>query len=194
MHDRLPMGESEPGAGAAHDAGPERGAQSVPQAGSPPRQGSERNETRAERMDRNWNELLQELRVVQTGVQVLSGFLLTLPFQQRFARLDAFERSTFVTAVVLAALTTALLVAPVSSHRLLFRKHEKDVLVDTSNRLAKAGLTSLALTMAAVILLVMDVVVGRRAGFLAAAALLAFYLVVWVVVPLMQLRRSEGGG
>src|SRR5215212_2416243 len=83
-----------------------------------------RRETEMERMDRNWNELLQELRVTQTGVQILTGFLLTLPFQQRFTELDTFQVTVFCIAVLLSSTATALIVAPVSYHRLLFRQRK----------------------------------------------------------------------
>lgn len=150
-----------------------------------------RNETEAERADRNWNELLQELRVAQTGVQILSGFLLTLPFQQRFTELSPLYTAVFLTAFVLATLTTGLLVAPVSLHRLLFRKHEKDALVDTADFLAKAGLLTLALTIATVVLLIFGVVVGTETGLVASALVLGFFLVLWILLPLVQLRRRS---
>ncbi|MDY6999819.1 MAG: DUF6328 family protein, partial [Actinomycetota bacterium] len=82
-----------------------------------------RRETEMERLDRNWNSLLQELRVVQTGVQVLTGFLLTLPFQGRFDILDGGMQNVYLVTVCTAVLSTALLVAPVAMHRLLFRRH-----------------------------------------------------------------------
>ena len=81
-----------------------------------------RDESRAERMDRNWAELLQELRVLQTGVQLLAGFLLTLPFQARFETLDDYQTRLYLANVVLAALTTATILLPVSVHRRLFRQ------------------------------------------------------------------------
>jgi hypothetical protein len=149
-----------------------------------------RNETDAERIDRNWSELLQELRVAQTGVQILSGFLLTLPFQQRFTQLSTVYRSVYMPAFILATLATGLLIAPVSSHRLLFRKHEKDVLVSTSDVLAKAGLAALALTVVAVVLLIFGVVVGTLAGLVAATLVLIFFLSTWVGMPLLLLRRA----
>src|SRR6478752_8344398 len=80
------------------------------------------DETPTQRADRNWDELLQELRVAQTGVQVLTGFLLTLPFQARFTHLDAVQQATYLTAVVLGVVSIALLIAPLSSHRLLFHQ------------------------------------------------------------------------
>src|SRR6476619_1214468 len=90
---------------------------------------SGRNETREEQLDRNWAELLQELRVLQTGVQILAGFLLTLPFQQRFKELDQFQVTLYLVNVVIAALTTAFILLPVSVHRRLFRQRLKEMLV-----------------------------------------------------------------
>lgn len=148
-------------------------------------------ETPTQRADRNWDELLQELRVTQTGVQILTGFLLTLPFQQRFARLDAVEEGIYLTAVVLGVTAIALLIAPVSSHRLLFHKHRKQVLVETANRFAKAGLVALALTVGAVILLVFDVVLGRGVAVAVAAAVLIVFLISWFVVPVAVLARDR---
>ena len=149
-----------------------------------------RNETDAERVDRNWNELLQELRVTQTGVQILAGFLLTLPFQQRFTQLSPLYRGVFLTAFILA---TGLLIAPVSSHRVLFRKHEKSLLVETSDLLAKAGLLALSLTMVAVALLIFGVTLGTAVGLVASGLVLAF-LAFWVLLPLGLLRRHRSGG
>jgi MFS family permease len=146
-----------------------------------------RNETEAERADRNWNELLQELRVTQTGVQILAGFLLTLPFQQRFSELSTPYRAVFLTAFLLATVATGLLIAPVSAHRVLFRKHEKDVLVETSDLLAKAGLCALSLTMVTVVLLIFGVVLGTTAGLVASGLVLLFFVVFWVAVPLALL-------
>jgi hypothetical protein len=153
---------------------------------------TDRNETEAERADRNWNELLQELRVTQTGVQILSGFLLTLPFQQRFTQLSPTYKTLFLMAFVLGTLATGLLIAPVSSHRLLFRKHDKDELVEAANFLAKAGLTTLALAMVTVVVLIFGVVVGTATGLVAGALVLAFYVFNWVLLPVALLRRQRG--
>ena len=150
-----------------------------------------RRETEAERLDRNWNELLQELRVTQTGVQILTGFLLTLPFQQRFTELDAYQHALFLVLVVLSVLTTALIVAPVSLHRILFRKHLKRELVDSADKLARGGLVFLALTIAGAAMLVFDVVVGRTEGRVVGAAALLLLVVFWLVVPL-RLSRNAG--
>jgi hypothetical protein len=153
-----------------------------------------RNETKNERLDRNWNELLQELRVAQTGIQILTGFLLTLPFQQRFTELDEFQRNVFLVTVSLATAATGMMIAPVSFHRVMFRKREKPLLVNASDIFARAGLILLALAVSCVALLIFDVVVGRVAGVLASSCLLALFALCWFVAPLVILRaRSDNG-
>ncbi|MFZ2176577.1 MAG: DUF6328 family protein, partial [Rhodococcus sp. (in: high G+C Gram-positive bacteria)] len=101
-----------------------------------------RHETETQRLDRNWSGLLQELRVVQTGVQLLTGFLLTLPFQQRFADLTDFEVPVYLVTVALSVTSTMLLVAPAGFHRVLFRQHALPVLVSTSHKLAVGGVAT----------------------------------------------------
>jgi hypothetical protein len=152
---------------------------------------SGRHETREEQLDRNWAELLQELRVLQTGVQILAGFLLTLPFQQRFEKLDGFQVTLYLVNVVIAALTTAFILLPVSVHRRLFRQRLKEALVssaDTITKLALAGVGMLSVGTAA---LVFDVTAGRTAGLTAGGILLAVLLVLLVLVPLRLNRRAR---
>lgn len=149
-----------------------------------------RDETAAERSDRNWVELLQELRVMQTGVQILTGFLLTLPFQARFADLDDHQTTLYLVLVVLSVVTTGLLVAPVSVHRALFRQHLKEGIVTAGDRLARAGLVMLALVVAGTVMLVFDVVVSRTAGVVVGVAALLLLGGLWVVVPAVLRRRS----
>jgi hypothetical protein len=154
--------------------------------------GAERDETATERADRNWNELLQELRVTQTGLQILTGFLLTVPFQQRFGELDPTLRFVFLLALGLAVVSTVLVVAPVASHRILFRRRAKPELVEVADRLTKAGLATLALTIVAVVFLVFGFVAGTTAAVVAGVVALAFFVVQWVVVPSRLLGRMEG--
>ncbi|WP_255769240.1 DUF6328 family protein [Pseudarthrobacter sulfonivorans] len=154
--------------------------------------GSGRHETREEQLDRNWSELLQELRVLQTGVQILAGFLLTLPFQQRFEKLDGFQVTLYLVNVVIAALTTVFILLPVSVHRRLFRQRLKEMLVssaDTITKLALAGVGMLSVGTAA---LVFDVTAGRPAGLTAGGVLLAVLLILLVYVPLRLNRRARG--
>ena len=150
---------------------------------APERPGDGRRETPAERLDRNWNEILQELRVTQTGIQILTGFLLTVPFQQRFADLTADQRRIYLTLVVLAAVTTGLLVAPVSLHRWLFRRGAKSALVTEADRLMRVGLVFLAVVVSGVVLLVFDVVTTRPIALGVAGGLLALLVGGWFVMP-----------
>ncbi|AKU16519.1 DUF6328 family protein [Luteipulveratus mongoliensis] len=150
-----------------------------------------RDESPAERLDRHWGELLQELRVAQTGVQILTGFLLILPFQQRFASMDDGERTLYLSAFVLALLTTALIVAPVSMHRVMFRRRVRDDLVEASNVLAKAGLATLALAMIAVAALIFDVVLGSPAGIIAGIGAALVFAGFWWGLPVLIRSRAR---
>ncbi|WP_444665375.1 DUF6328 family protein [Cellulomonas sp. CW35] len=141
-------------------------------------------------MDRNWDELLQELRVTQTGAQILTGFLLTIPFQQRFADLDAYQQDLYLVLVVLAILATALIVAPVSLHRVLFRKRMKEEIVDAGNMLARLGLAVLALAIAGSASFVFDVVLDRVAGVVVGAVALVVLALCWWVLPQVLRRRN----
>jgi len=141
-----------------------------------------------EKLTRNWNELLQELRVVQTGVQILTGFLLTVPFSNRFADLTHLQRVVYLCVLVGSLLTTGFVMAPVAFHRLVFRQGERRWLVEAANHAARTGLLLLALTSAGVLLMVFDVVVGGPAGIVAFVAGLAFFGGLWVGVPLVSQR------
>jgi hypothetical protein len=152
-----------------------------------------RRETFAERMDRNWDELVAELRVTQTGAQILVGFLLTVPFQQRFADLDGYQRMVYLVLVGLAVAATVLIVTPVSLHRLLFRRRLKRELVSAGNAFARAGLLVLALVLAGVPMLLFDVVVSRTAGWVAFAAVAAALVLCWWVAPRLVERRARAG-
>lgn len=136
-----------------------------------------------EQITRNWNELLQELRVMQTGVQILTGFLLTVPFSQRFTELEPREHKIYLGVLVGSVLTTALIVAPVAFHRVLFRQRQREWLVSAANVCARVGLAGLGLVSSTVVLLVFDVVVGLTAGLIAGAASLVAFSLLWFVVP-----------
>ncbi|ACL38243.1 conserved hypothetical protein [Pseudarthrobacter chlorophenolicus A6] len=152
-----------------------------------------RNETREEQLDRNWAELLQELRVLQTGVQILAGFLLTLPFQSRFEDLDSFQETLYLANVVVAALTTAFILLPVSVHRRLFRKRLKETLVSSADSITKIALGGIALLSAGTAALVFDVTAGREAGLTAGGALMAVMVVLLVYVPIHLNRKADAG-
>jgi hypothetical protein len=144
----------------------------------------DRNETETERLDRNWSQLLQELRVAQTGVQLLTGFLLTLPFQQRFTQLDGVMRTVYLVTVACSLGSTVFLVAPVGMHRLLFRRHRLKTLVDAGHRYAIIGLLLLAIALAGVSIVIFYAVVGTIAGWVAGGCTLLALACVWFVLPL----------
>jgi hypothetical protein len=150
----------------------------------------QRGETEIERLDRNWNSLLQELRVVQTGVQLLTGFLLTLPFQQRFDILDEDMRYVYLATVGCSMGATVLLVAPVGIHRLLFRRHRLQVLVSAAHRCAYAGLALLGTALTGVTIVVFVAVAGRTAAYIAGACALALFASFWWGLPLLLRTRG----
>lgn len=145
----------------------------------------ERGETEIERLDRNWNSLLQELRVEQTGVQLLTGFLLTLPFQTRFDVLASSMRAVYLATVGCSVGATVLLIAPVGMHRLLFRRHRLSVLVSAAHRCAFAGLLLLGFALTGVTVIIFDAVAGTAAGQIAGACALVLLAVSWWVVPIL---------
>jgi uncharacterized protein DUF6328 len=151
---------------------------------------SARSETGTERLDRNWSSLLQELRVVQTGVQLLTGFLLTLPFQQRFDVLDDDMRMVYLATVACSVASTVLLIAPVGMHRVLFRQHRLESLVSAAHRMAYAGLLLLGLAMAGTTTVIFDAVAGGAAGAVAGVTALAAFGALWILVPVwMRVSR-----
>lgn len=148
-------------------------------------------ETEAERADRNTMELLNELRVVGIGIQVMFGFLLTIPFANRFTKLDPAQRGVYLATVALAAMSIALLVAPVAYHRLLFRRHEKENLVQVTNVLAIAGLVTVGLAVTCAVLLVVSFVSpGAPAVVITAIAGVSF-AGLWFVLPLSRRDRDN---
>ena len=151
---------------------------------------AERDETDAERYDRNWLDLIQELRVAQTGIQVLAGFLLTVPFSFGFKDIATHDKTLFLVAFALAVLTIGLMIAPVAMHRFLFGRHQKDVLVQMGHRTAKLGLAALGLTLVAVTTLIFSVSVGAVAGAVAGVVVLVSYSLMWVALPVSLLRRA----
>jgi Kef-type K+ transport system membrane component KefB len=145
-------------------------------------------ETEAQRNDRNLAELLQELRVAAIGVQVIFGFLLSLPFYARFAALGHAQRVLYLAAVVLSAVSTALLLGPVAYHRLVFRRHQKHHLVRAANVMAIAGLAAVALTVAAAVLLVVSYVERGLTTVLVTVFTVCLFGGLWFVYPLIRRR------
>lgn len=151
---------------------------------------SEREETAAEKADRNWGELLQEMRVMETGTQILGGFLLTLPFQQRFSHLDDLQRTFYLVLVLLAAVVIVLVLAPVGLHRTRFRDRIKGLLVDKAAVFVQIALCGAGLVMAGSTAFVFDVVIGHTAGIIVLAVLLALVVLLWFVYP-RRIRPRE---
>ncbi|MDO9496089.1 MAG: DUF6328 family protein [Nocardioides sp.] len=142
-----------------------------------------RDESHEERLDRKWNDMLQELRVMQTGVQLLAGILLTLPFQESFGDLDGFQRSLYLGLVIVAAVTTALVLTPVAIHRRLAGHHVKDRLITSAHVLMHAVLGTLALLIVGMVVFVFDVVLGDRAAAVAGTSVAVLVGALLVVVP-----------
>jgi hypothetical protein len=151
-----------------------------------------RQETGLQRDDRNLGELIQELRVAGLGVQVLFGFLLSLPFTARFAQLSTAQRDLYLATVILAAAATILLAGPVAYHRLVFRRGMKDRVVRFANLLAILGLSAVGAAVLAAVLLVTWYVGGPLAGGLITAVLGVMVGGLWFAVPLVS-RRGTGG-
>lgn len=150
---------------------------------------SENGDHDPKQLSRNLNELLQELRVVQPGVQILSAFLLTVPFSARFETLSDHQRIVYLIVLSGSLLTTVLMMAPVAFHRMLFRQHRRRWIVEAANAYTRAGLATLGLTLAGAIYLVFDVVTDRTAAMIALGVGLAVVATVWWVVPVVRGRR-----
>jgi hypothetical protein len=135
-------------------------------------------------INRNWTELVQELRSTQTGVQVLTGFLLTVPFSDRFDSLDDVQLTAYLLVLSGSVGATAAILSPIAYHRILFRRGRRPWLVETANKIARTGLVLVALTTCGVVFLTFDLAVGRVGGVVASITAFLGYLVLWVVVPL----------
>lgn len=147
-------------------------------------------ETETQRLDRNWVSLLQELRVVQTGVQLLTGFLLTLPFQPRFDVLSTVMRVTYLATVGSSVAATVLLEAPVALHRLLFRRHRTVFVVAAAHKFAYTGLLLMGMALTGVTVIIFGTVAGSAAGAIAGACAVLALVTFWVVFPLYMRRET----
>jgi hypothetical protein len=149
------------------------------------------SESTAQRNDRNLADLLQELRVAGLGVQVLFGFLLSLPFTVRFVKLDGRQRDLYEASLLLAALSIALLVAPVAYHRWIFRLHEKGRLLKAANVMALAGLASVGLAVCTSVLLVLSYVAMGWPVSLMVALTAAVFAFLWFALPIYERRHPS---
>jgi hypothetical protein len=151
-----------------------------------------RDESANERLDRHWNEILQELRVAQTGTQILTGFLLALAFQPTFQDLDTLQTTVYLVLVSLAALATVAGLAPVSSHRILFGRLMKEKVVGYGDVLLRVTLAMISLLLTGVVFFLFDVVVSRRAAGVAGAVVVLVVVCLWLVAPYVLRSRADG--
>ncbi len=151
----------------------------------------DRDESHAERVDRELMELLNELRVALPGVQFLFAFLLVVPFQQATDRATDLQRDVYLVTLVAAVVATALLIAPAAQHRALFRQHDKEALLRRSNRLAFSGLCVLAVAIVSAVLLVVDFLFPLPLALVTAGLVAVLLGWLWIGSPLAQ--RARGG-
>jgi hypothetical protein len=152
---------------------------------------SEHSETEAERLDRNFDDLLQELRVSQNGTQILFAFLLTVPFSNGFTRVTTYQRGLYFATLILAALSAAMLIAPAVMHRILFRHHMKAELVQIAGLVALGGQALLTLTVAGAVCLVGSYLYGVTVGIVLGAVTLVWWWALFFVMPLSLLARHR---
>lgn len=155
----------------------------------PPDQQDHREESSDQRLDRNTIELLNELRVASTGIQVMFAFLLVVPFNKGWQKVDGFERTVYFVTLLIVACAAFLLMAPAIHHRILFRQGQKPFLVRIANDLAIAGMSLLALGFVGILVLLSDFVLGGAAPVIIGALAAAFVGGLWFAVPI--LRRDE---
>ncbi|MBL1084659.1 hypothetical protein JK359_22265 [Streptomyces actinomycinicus] len=148
-----------------------------------------RDETEEERADRMWGELIQEVRVAQTGVQILFGFLLTVVFQPKYAGLATVDQTIYIVTVVLGACATGALIGPVSLHRLVAGRRVKPQAVRLASRMTFIGLILLLATMTSSLLLILRVATHDGYVPYLVAAVVAWYLVCWYGLPLWSRHR-----
>jgi Family of unknown function (DUF6328) len=156
------------------------------------RTSSGRTEEEQERLNRQMMELLNELRVAMPGVQVLFGFLLTVPFQQRFAEVNAFQRTVYVVSLVAAACATALLIAPSAYHRMTFQHHEKPNVIRLGTGQFLVGLLALGIAMIGAVVLVLDFLFKAPTALVIALALGLLYLTLWFGLGAARRMRKVG--
>ncbi len=151
---------------------------------------SPRNESEEERLDRNLNEMLQELRVALPGVQVLFAFLLAVPFQQHFASVTPFQKSVYFITLLLTAVSTALFIAPTAYHRMTFRLQQKERLVRFGNRSAIGGVVCLGLAMTGAVVLITDVLYDGKAAAVTGTLVMTMFIFFWMLLPLNGRRGA----
>lgn len=149
------------------------------------------DEASRQRTNRNWEELLQELRVTQTGIQILTGFLLTVPFSARFTALTPLQRASYLAVLVGSVIATTLIVAPVAFHRVLFRRQRRPWLVTAANQCARGGLLTMALTICGAVFLAFDMATTTTTAIVVSSSLLALVTCVWLLLPVLVSRTRN---
>ena len=155
------------------------------------RKDTERDETEQERLDRNLEQLLGELRVALPGVQVLFAFLLVVPFNQRFADITSFQQTVYFVTLLCATASAASLIAPTAHHRIEFREQDKERIVFGGNRLAIVGLALLATAMTGAITLITDFLYSSTTTTVAAALVALMFATLWYAIPLRRLAQDR---
>jgi Flp pilus assembly protein TadB len=150
-----------------------------------------REETEDERIDRNLQEMLGELRVALPGVQVLFAFLLVVPFNQRFADVTQFQKTVFFATLLCTTASTVCLIAPTAHHRLEFRQQHKGAIVQTGNRIVVLGLLLLAVAMTGAVMFVTDFLYSSTTTVVVAAGAGLVFLLFWFAIPLKRLAQSD---
>lgn len=150
-----------------------------------------RDESESERVDRNLQEMLGELRVALPGVQVLFAFLLVVPFNQRFAGVSDFQKTLYLVTLLFTTASTICLIAPTVHHRIEFRQQHKEEVVQVGNRIVVAGLLLLAIAMTGAVLFVTDVLYGTTTTVAAAGGVALGFALLWYAIPLRRLRADR---
>ena len=150
-----------------------------------------RRESEQERVDRNLQEMLGELRVALPGVQVLFAFLLVVPFNQRFGQVTEFQKTLYLITLLFTTASSICLIAPTAHHRLEFRRQDKEKIVRTGNRIVIAGLGLLAIAMTGAVLFVTDVVYGPTTAVAAAGGVALAFALLWFAIPLRRLAAGR---
>jgi hypothetical protein len=161
----------------------------MPSREDPPEHPQDRSEEEQERLNRQMMELLNELRVAMPGVQVLFGFLLTVPFQQRFQRVNDFQETVYFATLIASAVATAFLIAPSAYHRLMLEQHDKPNIIHIGSAQMVVGLCALALAMNGAVLLVTDVLFETGTVVVTLVLLASLYVTLWFLFPLV--RRAQ---
>jgi hypothetical protein len=152
---------------------------------------SGRRETEQERVDRNLQEMLGELRVALPGVQVLFAFLLVVPFNQRFGEVTSFQKAIYFVTLIFTTASAICLIAPSVHHRIEFRRQDKEHIVQTGNRIVLVGLTLLAVAMSGAVVFVTDVLYGETTTIVVGAGVAVAFAVLWYSFPLRRLARKD---